>query len=125
MVARARGGRVSYFTARLAVFLRSSLFHFGFEDELEDPLLSVIRLMLYDFEFSKSKKTGDLPPSTLDIKVAKVIEEIITTREAEYTGDLEVSRTLSLMSLDADSVRVISGSSSKQRKRVIQRRWLP
>jgi len=93
MVARARGGRVSYFTVtgRRAVILRSSLFHFGFEDELEDPLLSVIRLMLYDFEFSKLKKTGDLPPPTLDSKVAKVLEEIITARESEYIGDLEVS----------------------------------
>lgn len=91
MVARARGGRVSYFIGRRAVILRSSLFHFGFEDELEDPLVSVIRLMLYDFEFSKSRKTGDLPPPTLDSKVAKVLEEIITTREAEYIGDLEVS----------------------------------
>jgi hypothetical protein len=51
--------------------------------------------MLYDFEFSKSRKTGDVPPPTLDSKVAKVIEGIIKTREAEYMGDLEVSRSLS------------------------------
>jgi hypothetical protein len=68
-----------------------STFRFSFDNELEEPLISFIRLMVYDFEWSRTRKTEEIPAPTLDSKVAKVIEQIITSREAEYIGDLEVS----------------------------------
>jgi hypothetical protein len=73
------------------------MFRFGFDGQLEEPLLSFVRLLIYDFEFSRSKKTGEAPDATLDSKVGKVIDQIITSREADYIGDLQVSPLNSAM----------------------------
>jgi hypothetical protein len=61
----------------------TSTFRFSFDEEIEEAL--------HDFEFSRSKKTGEGPAPSLDSKVGKVIEQIITSREADYIGDLTVS----------------------------------
>jgi len=71
--------------------LINSTFRFSFDDEIEEALLGFTRLLIYDFEFSRSKKTGEGPAPSLDSKVGKVIEQIITSREADYVGDLAVS----------------------------------
>lgn len=88
MVVGEWGGRVNHSSiARLT----PSTFRFSFEDEIEEPLISFARVLIYDFEWSRAKKTGETPAATLDSKVGKVIEQIIASREADYTGDLEVS----------------------------------
>ena len=71
--------------------LINSTFRFSFDDEIEEALLGFTRLLIYDFEFSRSKKTGEGPAPSLDTKVGKVIEQIMTSREAEYIGDMAVS----------------------------------
>ena len=71
--------------------LTISTFRFSFDEEIEEALLGFTRLLMYDFEFSRSKKTGEGPAPSLDSKVGKVIEQIITSREADYIGDLTVS----------------------------------
>ena len=72
--------------------LITSTFRFSFDDEIEEALLGFTRLLIYDFEFSRSKKTGECPAPTLDSKIGKVIEQIITSREADYVRDFKVSQ---------------------------------
>ena len=71
--------------------LINSTFRFSFDDEIEEALLGFTRLLIYDFEFSRLKKTGEGPAPSLDSKVGKVIEQIITSREADYVGESAVS----------------------------------
>jgi hypothetical protein len=71
--------------------LMVSTFRFSFDDEIEESLLGFARLLIYDFEWSRTRKTGEPPAPALDAKVAKVIDQIISSREADYTGDLQVS----------------------------------
>jgi hypothetical protein len=68
-----------------------STFRFSFDEEIEEALLGFARLLIYDFEFSRSKKTGEGPAPSLDSKVGKVIDQIISSREADYVGDIKVS----------------------------------
>jgi len=68
-----------------------STFRFSFEDDVEEPLVAFARLLIYDFQWSRARKTGEAPAASLDSKSGKVIEQIITSREADYTGDLQVS----------------------------------
>lgn len=91
MVGREWGGRVSFSPEVIGSMLILSTFRFSFDDEIEEALLGFTRLLIYDFEFSRSKKTGEGPAPTLDSKVAKVIEQIIISREADYIGDRQVS----------------------------------
>lgn len=99
MVDRGRSGRVSpicdLLVENLVVSeyrrLILSSFAFAYDEEVEPGLVAFIRLLVFDFEWSRAQKKGKLPTTMLDKKVGEVLERIISDREAGYGQTLQVS----------------------------------
>lgn len=56
-------------------------------------MVAFVRLLVYDFEWSRAQKKGKLPTTVLDKKVGEAIEEMISSREAGYSSSIEAGDT--------------------------------
>lgn len=51
-----------------------------------------MRLLTFDFEWSRAQKKGKLPTTLLDKKVGEVLERIFSDREEAYGQTIQVSQ---------------------------------
>ena len=58
---------------------------------MQPGLVAFVRLLVFDFEWSRAQKKGKLPTTMLDKKVGEVLEKIITDREEGYGQSIQVS----------------------------------
>jgi SET domain-containing protein 6 len=86
-------GVVVYYWIGDATLILSS-FAFAYDDEVEPGLVAFVRLLVFDFEWSRAQKKGKLPTTMLDKKVGEVLEKIISDREAGYGQTIQVSNVI-------------------------------
>lgn len=86
---------LAYSSCSLTADIPSS-FAFAYDEEVEPGLVAFIRLLVFDFEWSRAQKKGKLPTTMLDKKVGEVLEKIISDREAGYGQSIQVSTPTTL-----------------------------
>lgn len=69
-----------------------SIFPLSFSHDIDDGLISFIRLLLYDLDWNKAHKKGRIPRAIIDEAVAGVLHEIINQRLAQYKENIDVSQ---------------------------------
>lgn len=68
----------------------NSIFPLNFSHDIDDGLISFIRLLLYDLDWDKAQKKGRVPHAMMDETVADVLQEIVNQRLAQYKENIEV-----------------------------------
>lgn len=82
---------------RIADTDKGSSFAFAYDEEVEPGLVAFVRLLVFDFEWSRAQKKGKLPTTLLDKKVGEVLEKMISDREAGYSQSIQVSPPLPII----------------------------
>ncbi|OWT40334.1 SET domain-containing protein 6 [Cryptococcus neoformans Bt1] len=68
---------------------QEDIFPLSFSHDIDDGLISFIRLLLYDLDWNKAHKKGRIPRAIIDEAVAGVLHEIINQRLAQYKENID------------------------------------
>lgn len=71
-----------------------SIFPLNFSHDIDDGLISFIRLLLHDSDWDRAHKKGRMPRAIIDETVADVLHEIINQRLAQYKQNIEVCHVI-------------------------------
>ncbi|XAO21820.1 hypothetical protein I312_100576 [Cryptococcus bacillisporus CA1280] len=73
---------------------QEDIFPLNFSHDIDDGLISFIRLLLYDLDWDKAQKKGRVPHAMMDETVAGVLQEIVNQRLAQYKENIEHDLTV-------------------------------
>ncbi|AAW46458.1 hypothetical protein CNBI2600 [Cryptococcus deneoformans B-3501A] len=68
---------------------QEDIFPLNFSHDIDDGLISFIRLLLHDSDWDRAHKKGRMPRAIIDETVADVLHEIINQRLAQYKQNIE------------------------------------